>query len=40
MHRGLQAQHADLTRDAAAMEVRWLEVGMAIEAAQAGIDTE
>jgi ATP-binding cassette, subfamily F, member 3 len=36
MHRGLQAQHADLARDAAAMEVRWLEVGMAIEAAQAG----
>jgi ATP-binding cassette subfamily F protein 3 len=35
MHGGLQAQHAHLTRDAAAMETRWMEVGTAIEAAEA-----
>jgi ATP-binding cassette subfamily F protein 3 len=35
MHGGLQAQHADLTRDAARMESRWMEVGTAIEAALA-----
>jgi ATP-binding cassette subfamily F protein 3 len=34
MHGGLQARHAELTRDAAAMESRWLEVGTAIEAAE------
>jgi ATP-binding cassette subfamily F protein 3 len=32
-HGGLQAQHAALTRDAACMETRWMEVGTAIEAA-------
>jgi ATP-binding cassette, subfamily F, member 3 len=37
MHGGLQAQHADLTRDAASMETRWMEVGTAIEAAEAEI---
>jgi ATP-binding cassette subfamily F protein 3 len=31
----LQAEHAELTRDAAAMEARWLEVGTALEAAEA-----
>ncbi len=36
MDGGLQAQHADLTRDAAAMETRWMELGTAIEAAEAG----
>jgi hypothetical protein len=35
MHGGLQAQHAELTRDEAAMETRWMEVGTAIEAAEA-----
>jgi ATP-binding cassette subfamily F protein 3 len=37
MHGGLQAQHADLTRDAASMETRWMEVGTEIEAAEAEI---
>jgi ATP-binding cassette subfamily F protein 3 len=37
MHGGLQAQHADLMRDAASMETRWMEVGTAIEAAEAEI---
>jgi ATP-binding cassette subfamily F protein 3 len=37
MHGGLQAQHADLTRDEAAMETRWMEIGTAIEAAEAEI---
>jgi ATP-binding cassette, subfamily F, member 3 len=37
MHGGLQAQHAKLARDAAAMETRWMEVGTAIEAAEAQI---
>jgi hypothetical protein len=37
MHGGLQAQHADLTRDAASMETRWMEVGTQIEAAEAQI---
>jgi ATP-binding cassette subfamily F protein 3 len=37
MHGGLQAQHADLTRDEAAMETRWMEIGTAIEAAEAQI---
>jgi hypothetical protein len=31
---GLQSQHADLTRDAAALETRWMEIGTAIEAAE------
>jgi hypothetical protein len=35
MHGGLQAQHADLMRDAASMETRWMEVGTALEAAEA-----
>jgi ATP-binding cassette, subfamily F, member 3 len=35
MHRGLQAQHADLMRDAASMEGRWMELGTALEAAEA-----
>ena len=34
MHGELQAEHADLTRDAAAMEERWMEIGTAIEAAE------
>jgi ATP-binding cassette, subfamily F, member 3 len=34
MHQGLQAQHALLTREAASMETRWMEVGTAIEAAE------
>jgi ATP-binding cassette subfamily F protein 3 len=38
LHGGLQAQHADLTRDAACMETRWMEVGTAIEAAVALIE--
>ena len=37
MHAGLQAEHADLTRDEAAMETRWMEIGIAIEAAEAEI---
>jgi ATP-binding cassette, subfamily F, member 3 len=37
MHGGLQAQYADLLRDAAAMESRWMELGTALEAAQAEI---
>ena len=35
MHGGLQAQHAELTRDAAGLETRWMEVGTALEAAEA-----
>ncbi|MEP6545933.1 MAG: ATP-binding cassette domain-containing protein [Gammaproteobacteria bacterium] len=35
MHGGLQAQHADLTRDTAAVEMRWMEIGTALEAAEA-----
>jgi ATP-binding cassette, subfamily F, member 3 len=35
MHGGLQAQHAELTRDAASMETQWLEVGTAIETIEA-----
>jgi ATP-binding cassette subfamily F protein 3 len=31
---GLQAQYADLNRDAATMESRWMEIGTAIEAAE------
>ncbi|MEP6884118.1 MAG: ATP-binding cassette domain-containing protein [Gammaproteobacteria bacterium] len=34
MHGGLQAQHADLTRDAATLELRWMEIGTAIEVAE------
>jgi ATP-binding cassette subfamily F protein 3 len=34
MHGGLQARHADLTRDADVMETRWLEIGTALEAAE------
>jgi ATP-binding cassette subfamily F protein 3 len=37
MHGGLQARHADLTRDSAAMEARWLEIGTSIEAAEAEV---
>jgi hypothetical protein len=37
MHAGLQARHADLTRDSAAMEARWLEIGTSIEATEAEI---
>jgi ATP-binding cassette subfamily F protein 3 len=40
MHTGLQTQHAALTRDAAAMEVRWMEIGTAIEAAEAEFDRQ
>ena len=35
MNGGLQARHADLIREAASMETRWMEVGTAIEAAEA-----
>jgi phage shock protein A len=35
MHAGLQAQHVELTRDAAALETRWLEAEAELEAAQA-----
>jgi ATP-binding cassette subfamily F protein 3 len=35
MHGGLQAQHAELTRDAAGLETRWMDVGTAIETALA-----
>ena len=38
MHGGLQAQHADLMREAAAMETRWMEVGTALESAEAAIE--
>jgi ATP-binding cassette subfamily F protein 3 len=34
MDAGLQSQHAELTRDAAALETRWMEIGTAIEAAE------
>jgi ATP-binding cassette subfamily F protein 3 len=34
LHDGLQAQYADLNRDAASMESRWMEIGTAIEAAE------
>jgi ATP-binding cassette, subfamily F, member 3 len=37
MHGGLQARHADLTRDSAAMEARWLEIGTSLEAAEAEV---
>ncbi len=40
MHGGLQAQHAELTREAAAMETRWMEVGTAIEEAEAEAQIE
>ncbi|GAC1303161.1 MAG: ATP-binding cassette domain-containing protein [Steroidobacteraceae bacterium] len=35
MHGGLQARHAALTRDTASLESRWMEVGTAIEEAEA-----
>jgi hypothetical protein len=35
MHGGLQAQHADLIRDAVSMESRWMELGTALEVAEA-----
>ncbi len=38
MHSGLQAQHADLTREETSLETRWMEIGTAIEAAEAQID--
>jgi hypothetical protein len=31
---GLQAQYANLNRDAASMESRWMEIGTAIEVAE------
>jgi hypothetical protein len=37
MHGGLQAQHADLMRDAASMETRWMELGTVLEMAEAEI---
>jgi ATP-binding cassette subfamily F protein 3 len=37
MHGGLQAQHADLMRGAASMEARWMELGTALETAEAEI---
>jgi ATP-binding cassette subfamily F protein 3 len=37
MNRGLQAQHADSMRDAASLETRWLDVGTALESAEAEI---
>jgi ATP-binding cassette subfamily F protein 3 len=38
MHGGLQAQHADLMREAEFMETRWMEVGTALESAEAEIE--
>jgi ATP-binding cassette, subfamily F, member 3 len=38
MHSGLQAQHADLMREADFMETRWMEVGTALESAEAEIE--
>jgi ATP-binding cassette subfamily F protein 3 len=38
MHGGLQAQHADLMREADFMETRWMEVGTALESAEAEIE--
>jgi len=38
MHGGLQAEYADLARDEASMELRWMEVGTALEAAEASSD--
>jgi ATP-binding cassette subfamily F protein 3 len=35
MHGELQARHANLTRDADSMETRWVELGTALEAAEA-----
>ena len=35
MHAGLQTQHAELTRETTAMELRWVEIGTALEAAEA-----
>ncbi len=37
---GLQTEHAELTRDAAAMEAQWLEAGTALETAEAAAQTE
>jgi len=37
MNGGLQAQHADLLRDAGRTEARWMEIGTALEAAEAEI---
>jgi ATP-binding cassette subfamily F protein 3 len=38
MHGGLQAQHADLLRDADFMETRWMDLGTALESAEAEIE--
>jgi ATP-binding cassette subfamily F protein 3 len=38
MHGGLQAQHADLMREADFMETRWMDVGTALESAEAQIE--
>jgi ATP-binding cassette, subfamily F, member 3 len=37
-HGGLQAQHADLMRDAASMETRWMDVGTELESAEAAVE--
>jgi ATP-binding cassette subfamily F protein 3 len=37
-HGGLQAQHADLMRDGASMETRWMEVGTELESAEAAVE--
>jgi ATP-binding cassette subfamily F protein 3 len=38
MHGGLQAQHAELARNAAELETRWMQVGTEIEAAMASVE--
>lgn len=38
MHGGLQAQYADLVREEASLETRWMELGTAIEAADAQLE--
>jgi hypothetical protein len=35
MNGGLQTRHADLARDAASVETRWMDVAAAIEAMEA-----
>jgi ATP-binding cassette, subfamily F, member 3 len=37
-HGGLQAQHADLMRDGASLETRWMEVGTELESAEAAVE--
>ena len=37
-HGGLQEQHADLMRDGASLETRWMEVGTELESAEAAVE--